>query len=63
MTQDTLNKRILLGAFEQELKTYKKAQAKRDPTLAQDAMSWHINKQMIGWLEVHIDMIREGSYG
>jgi len=53
---------ILIGALEEELKTYKKAHAKRDPTIAQDAVAWHMQESMIGWLEVHIKLLKSNAY-
>lgn len=53
---------LLILSLKTELNGIKKAHAKRDPTNAQDAVAWHMQENMITWLEVHIKMMENGAY-
>ena len=53
---------IMVDSLENELEGIKKAHAKRDPANSTDVVQWHIQKNMIIWLEVHIKMMKDGVY-
>jgi septation ring formation regulator EzrA len=57
-----MNPEKLIAALEEELKQYKQAHKKTDPLNARQVVDWHIQENMITWLEVHIDMMKHGGY-
>ncbi len=57
-----VNKEKLIASLEGELKTYEKSHAKTDPMDARQVVSWHTQCNMISWLRVHIDMLKNGGY-
>lgn len=57
-----VNKEKLIASLEMELKGYEKAHSKTDPLDSRQVVSWHSQNNMITWLRVHIDMLKNGGY-
>lgn len=57
-----VNKEKLIASLENELKRYEKSHANTDPMDPRQVVNWHSQQNMIVWLHVHIDMLKNGGY-